>query len=593
MRSIRWLHISDLHLRESEAWSQDAVLSSLLEDIRCRITDGASIDFVLATGDLAFSGHDAQYALVEAFFDDLADTLALQREKIFCIPGNHDVDRSRYKTTFIGARTTLKSQADIYSFLSVKEERETLLTRQHSYRAFRDRYFIGQARTYTNDGLAYVSTVEIDEIELAIVGLNSAWLAEGGEADHGRLLLGEHQVTKAIELARNTDPHVVIGMAHHPFVVISEFDRSATQHRLEDACHFFHCGHLHVPNASTAVVHTGRCLTLAAGASFESRDSHNAYTMVTLDPLHACADVKFVQYDPTNGAFSYQSDHTFDHQVDAVAACGIREMAEALSTYCPAVEEYCYFLAALLTESISDVPLSAGESVVFGALSVLRGQPQTELQTATLEFLSLVNAVKLLYGRKQLDEILATNGEPVAHYGTVLIALCDQNTDFSIQLAERNEFARKLAGADATKPFSHTLSLLHELHDAGDWEDLRSQAERHIDADAPQVAAEAMRMLALCCARSPETSERGRAKSLFQQLAELPQCRATDLAFLATLLNDDGESEPAKAIILEGIGKFPDNIEGFIEVGMTIVEATGDKDFRDQLTARRAERKAG
>lgn len=593
MRSIRWLHISDFHLRESETWSQDAVLSALLEDIRHRLTDGVAIDFVLATGDLAFSGQDAQYALVEAFFDDLADKLALPSKKIFCIPGNHDVDRSRYKTVFIGARTTLKSQADIYSFLSVEEEREMLLTRQHSYRAFCDRYFTGQAKTYTKDGLAYVSTIEIDGIKLAIIGLNSAWLAEGGDADHGRLLLGEHQVVKAIELAQNTCPHVVIGMAHHPFGVISEFDRQATQHRVENACHFFHCGHLHVPNASKAGVHTGRCPTLAAGASFESRDSHNAYTIVTLDLLHSRADVRFVQYDPTDGAFSYQSSRKFDYQIDAVVACGIREMAEALSTYCPAVKEYCYFLAALLTESISDVPFLAGESVVFGALSVLLDQPQTELQTATLEFLSLANAVKLFYGRKQLDEILATNGEPVAHYGTVLNDLCDQNDDFSIQLAEHNEFARKLAGADATEPFHHTLSLLRELHDASDWDGLRSQAERHIDAGTPEVATEAMRMLALCCALSSETSERGRAKSLFRQLVELPQCQATDFASLATLLKDDGDSELAKTTILEGIGKFPGNMEGFIEVGMTIVKDTGDIDFRNQLTACRAERRAG
>ncbi len=33
MRPIRWLHISDFHIRVSEAWSQDVVLSAMCEGI--------------------------------------------------------------------------------------------------------------------------------------------------------------------------------------------------------------------------------------------------------------------------------------------------------------------------------------------------------------------------------------------------------------------------------------------------------------------------------------------------------------------------------------------------------------------------------
>ena len=274
MRPINWLHISDFHLRESEAWSQDAVLAGMIDDIRRYVTERTAFDFVLATGDFAFSGQEAQYVLVETFIDDLAAAINLTRDKIFCVPGNHDVDRGRQTMCFTGAQRMLQNESDIYSFLSSEEERETLLARQSNFREFQERCFPAQARAWTDDGLGYVSVVDVDDIKIAIVGLNSAWLAEGGASDHGRLLLGECQVTKAIEIVKQADPHIVIGMAHHPFALLSEFDRSPTQHRLENACHFFHCGHLHVPDATNVVAHTGRCLTLTAGTSFESRKMH-------------------------------------------------------------------------------------------------------------------------------------------------------------------------------------------------------------------------------------------------------------------------------------------------------------------------------
>ena len=589
MRSIRWLHISDFHLRESETWSQDAVLAAMLNDIRRRVAEGPAFDFILATGDLAFSGQEAEYVLFETFIDDLAAATSLARDKIFCVPGNHDIDRGRQTMCFTGTRSTLQSESDIYSFLHSEEERETLLTRQRRFQEFQERSFPTQTRDRTEDSLGYVSVVDIDDIKIAIVGLNSAWLAEGGASDHGRLLLGECQVTKALEIVKQINPHIVIGMAHHPFALLSEFDRPSTQQRLENACHFFHCGHLHVPDASEVVTHSGHCLTLAAGASFESREAHNTYTVVTLDPLYAKTDVTFVRYDPTSGAFSFHSDRSYPHQVDAAVACGIGELADALSAYCPTVASLSYYLAALLVESIAEVPIPVDAGVVFGTVSLLRQQPDSELKNATLDFLTVSNAVKLLYGRRPLEEILATNGQPVSRYGSALLALSD--AEGQAQIAQRDDSARLLASADTVKPFSHTLTLLEELRAAGEWETLRQQAERHIGLEDPFAAAHVKRMLALCLARSSEHLGRSRAVDLYQELTNSPQCKATDLASLATLLSNDGDYDQAATAVRRGIEVFPESFDGFVEIGMRIVDATGDRDLREQLRVLRAERR--
>src|ERR1700686_1188621 len=110
MRPTTWLHISDFHLREQHAAPQDAVLSSMLADIERRRKAGISFDFILASGDLAFSGKGAEYGLAELFFGELSTVSGVPRELIFCIPGNHDVDRNRQTTAFAGARLKLRSQ---------------------------------------------------------------------------------------------------------------------------------------------------------------------------------------------------------------------------------------------------------------------------------------------------------------------------------------------------------------------------------------------------------------------------------------------------------------------------------------------------
>jgi 3',5'-cyclic AMP phosphodiesterase CpdA len=76
------------------------VLSAMRDDIIRRRKAGAIFDFVLATGDIAYAGKAPEYKLAVAFFDELAAATAVPREKIFCIPGNHDIDRDRQKMSF-------------------------------------------------------------------------------------------------------------------------------------------------------------------------------------------------------------------------------------------------------------------------------------------------------------------------------------------------------------------------------------------------------------------------------------------------------------------------------------------------------------
>jgi predicted phosphodiesterase len=588
MRPISWIHISDIHMRASDAWSQDVVLRAMCEDIARQRRGGASADFILATGDIAFSGKVEEYRLAVEFFDAISVASGVPKERIFCIPGNHDIDRERQKMCFLGTRGSLQDQNRVDLFLVPGEDKETLLKRQENYRKFQNSYFTGQDRKWTDDGLGYVSRITIDDVRLAIIGVDSAWLAEGGVGDHGKLLIGERQVINAINLAQGYDdpPHIIVGMAHHPFHLLREFDRRPIQSRIERACHFFHCGHLHEPEARNAGYGGTGCLTLSAGASFETRHSHNTYSLVTLDLLRALRTVKTIRYNPSIGTFFLASQEEYSIEVTPSDACSVSELAQAMKAYNAALTPWAYYLSALLLDQKSEIPIPAQTGHTFGSFAVLEAQPDSDLRRRTTDFMAFRNALRVLYKRVPLSDIFVQHGDAVGQYGAALKELSEAQPTLRVRLAEREGDAQMLASAQPSESFSHTGALLAELAGAQDWDLLREQAARHLGSSDRTVAIQAKRMLALCFAQSEEAMDKIRATELYRSLWEEGVAELGDVGNLATLLIDTGNLEEAKVVVLNGIEKFAHGPLGrLIEIGQRIVEATGDRAFRRQLDA--------
>ena len=166
------------------------------------------------------------------------------------------------------------------------------------------------------------------------------------------------------------------------------------------------------------------------------------------------------------------------------------------------------------------------------------------------------------------------------------------DNDLKKELALRDANARKLACTADNKEFQHTLALFDELLAAEEWEPLRMQAERNLEIANPGVAAIAKRMLALCLAQSTEQIDCNRAIDLYKELTSSAEGKAEDWASLATLLADNGVHDQAKETVINAIKAFPQSIYGFVEIGMKIVEATGDLDFREWLSSSKKNRRS-
>lgn len=106
MAGITWLHLSDWHqgFKERDHEQRNKVLDGLIQDIKNRksvCNELERIDFIVFSGDLAFSGKKNEYdEEAKKFLDKVLEVTELSRDRLFIVPGNHDFDRERKKDIY-------------------------------------------------------------------------------------------------------------------------------------------------------------------------------------------------------------------------------------------------------------------------------------------------------------------------------------------------------------------------------------------------------------------------------------------------------------------------------------------------------------
>ena len=124
-----------------------------------------------------------------------------------------------------------------------------------------------------------------------------------------------------------------------------------------------------------------------------------------------------------------------------------------------------------------------------------------------------------------------------------------------------------------------------DLLEADDWDSARDLAERTIGVSEGRSRVSVARILALCLARSTEEQDKSRAAELYQEVVESEQAEPGDWGALATLHTELSRYGEAKLLIRKGIERFPNQSQGFMEIGMRLIEECGDKEFRAWLIA--------
>lgn len=290
MTRLTWLHLSDWHQKGND-FDRKVVRDKLIDDIRDRAgidPNLTQIDFIVFSGDLVFGGKQAEYKTAqECFLDPVLEATGLKPDRLFIVPGNHDLDHEVFELLPPALQRGLNEE-ECKNWLADERKRKRLLEPFEAFSAFVNDY-TGQ------DSPDYASIRMWSDLggkKIALLGLNSAWMCgrnkdnNGKINDYGFTLLGEPQIHDALNQIAEADVRLVI--LHHSFEWLAEFDRHRIEERLGKAAHFILCGHQHFPQIKINKGTSGDTVIIPAGASYERRTANNprytnAYNFVSLD----------------------------------------------------------------------------------------------------------------------------------------------------------------------------------------------------------------------------------------------------------------------------------------------------------------------
>ena len=309
--SITWLHLSDLHCGSPNGSDRKVVIESLMRDLKRCGERSLKPDFIVITGDIAYNGKTKDYILALEFLDLLLESTGISKDRLFLVPGNHDVDWNKIpeaakESNLIDRRTTQKIWND-------KDSRKLHMKRLGGYSAFVRRYFNNQNSIYKKDCCTYCNVFTVNNHRVALIGLNSAWTSGNFRVndkvkDKGALVVGEGQIREALPEIEGAK--IKIAMIHHPLSYLQDFDQKDVKQLLNTNCHFLLHGHLHESEFERVDTLKGKLIVIPSGAVYQGRELVNSYNYVTIDAELKRAWVMFRRFSDRQGEWLKDLDTT-------------------------------------------------------------------------------------------------------------------------------------------------------------------------------------------------------------------------------------------------------------------------------------------
>jgi calcineurin-like phosphoesterase family protein len=292
---VRILHISDLHERgprESESFRRRRVLGEAWKKNLDALLEDGSIDLVCFTGDIADWGKPEEYGPATDFVEALLRHLSLGIERLFLVPGNHDIDRTKGENAWAELRGGKERKGKLFRVPRLElsrwmaggtpplglegVSREELLSRQSAYREWvgmrlgRKELVPDEKTPHSFLGYRHTLRLPGQPFDLHLVGLDSAWLA-GDDNDQGKLLLTTDQVGRLTTDKGEPLPGFRLALVHHPLADLA--DKEDCQRLLADNVDLLLRGHLHDEALDTWEDPDRTSRQLAAGCLYEGHSA--------------------------------------------------------------------------------------------------------------------------------------------------------------------------------------------------------------------------------------------------------------------------------------------------------------------------------
>ncbi|HLP57490.1 MAG TPA: metallophosphoesterase, partial [Candidatus Deferrimicrobium sp.] len=296
LQTITWLHLSDLHLcNPKSGWEAGKILKKLQDDFKKLHDDeGLTPDMIFFTGDVVFGdlGKEKGKQIVEQFedaaqfFDNIRASFSpeIPKERVFIVPGNHDVNRSKtnqylhrgFDGLMTGDYHHIEKKLNNLIGDTGKDDWKNFIRRLKEYRQLLE--FCGYGHLLTDpDRLIYAIEEEINGVKVGIAGFNSAW-SSWQDNEKGKLWMAGHWQIQNLS-GRMSSPQLKIALMHHPFNWFREAEDPIVQREMSNNFDFFLHGHEHQGWVEEIA---GGYKRISAGACYGDSEEEMGYNVTRL-----------------------------------------------------------------------------------------------------------------------------------------------------------------------------------------------------------------------------------------------------------------------------------------------------------------------
>lgn len=283
--SITWLHVSDLHFGHKKELrlriDQELTSQEIVNDAKRMLAKLGRPDFIFVTGDVAFKADAAsEYPAATKWLNDLVSSVGSSADKVFIVPGNHDVDRGKVKENYTSQAAHEKLRKipeDVDVFLGDSGQMANIWSKLEAYAEFAEPF---GASVLTAERPFWSEKIDTKLGKVILVGLNTCILSYDDDDTKENLALGKKHLRIIQE---NSQDGLLFVLQHHPPDWLS--DGHTFEAVLPKLPHILLTGHEHQQNAYlVSPLSGGLLLRFAAGAGHVKPPARHGYSWVRLCP---------------------------------------------------------------------------------------------------------------------------------------------------------------------------------------------------------------------------------------------------------------------------------------------------------------------
>lgn len=196
---FRWIQISDLHFSNSSNYQTNILKTKLLDVIEKNKNANGVYNALFLTGDYRFAKNDkGNPNKIVKYIKDIVSKAGIDNNSIYCVPGNHDLDRSPIRTALIASSQKYDENTGVFE--------ETIL--KHLKSDFSFFAEIEKELCHTNSN--FPKCIKIKDCNIVL--LNTA-ITAGKDDERGTLIIGKNDINKVLGDTDKNKPTIVLG--HH------------------------------------------------------------------------------------------------------------------------------------------------------------------------------------------------------------------------------------------------------------------------------------------------------------------------------------------------------------------------------------------